>query len=37
MGLSDRVAAAVEPAVNMIKELVIDLTGNESEVGRGKK
>jgi hydrogenase maturation protease len=37
MGLSDRVAAAVEPAVNMIKDLVIDLTGNESEVGRGKK
>lgn len=37
MGLSDRVAAAVEPAVTMIKDLVIDLTGNESEVGRGKK
>jgi hydrogenase maturation protease len=32
MGLSAQVAAAVEPAVNMIKKLIVDLTGNESEV-----
>lgn len=32
MGLSDRVTAAVEPAVNMIEKLIVDLTGNESEV-----
>ena len=29
IGLSDRVAGAVEPAVNMIEKLIIDLTGNE--------
>jgi hydrogenase maturation protease len=29
MGLSDQVAAAVEPAVNMITELIIDLSGNQ--------
>ena len=31
MGLSDRVAAAVEPAVVMITKLILDLTGSESE------
>ena len=37
MGLSAQVAAAVEPALNMIKELIVDLTGNESEVLEVKK
>ena len=32
MGLSDRVAAAVEPAADMIKKLIVDLTGNEPEL-----
>lgn len=31
MGLSDQVKAAVEPAVNMIKKLIFDLSGTESE------
>jgi hydrogenase maturation protease len=31
MGLSDQVKAAVDPAVNMIKKLIFDLSGTESE------
>jgi hydrogenase maturation protease len=31
MGLSDQVAAAVEPAVNMIKKLIADFSGNQAE------
>lgn len=37
MGLSAEVTAAVVPAVNMIKELIVDLTGNESEASEVKK
>ena len=38
MGLSERVAAAVEPAVNMIQKLVGDLTGRPNlKLGRGQK
>ena len=37
MGLSDRVAAAVEPAVNMIQNLIGDLSAGRSEnFGRAK-
>ena len=37
MGLSAQVTAAVEPAVNMIKKLIVDLTVNESEALDVKK
>lgn len=37
MGLSAQVAAAVEPAVNMIKTLIVDLTGNKSKTLNMKK
>ena len=36
MGLSERVAAAVEPAVNMIQKLIGDLIQTDS-VGPGPK
>jgi hydrogenase maturation protease len=37
MGLSERLAAAVEPAANMIKKLIVDLTGSTSEASEVEK